>query len=367
MPLLTEDRKEEYIKFLQTNPKGHFLQSPEWARVKTEWKNEVVLSLDKDGKIKGSMSLLIRPFKNITSMMYSPRGPVCDPHDKETFDDLIAQAKEVAKKYHSFILVLDPDIPSSDEEFKNIAKEAGFKISEDAKDFSQMIQPRYVFRLNVKDKTEEELMASFHEKWRYNIRLAGRKGVEVVEGNRDDIAKFHEIMLTTGVRDNFLIRPLEYFEKMYDELAPKGYMKLLMAKYNGEIIAAVIPIIYGNKVWYLYGASSNEYRNVMPNYLLQWAQIKLALENHCDIYDFRGVSGHVDEGHPQYGIYKFKKGFNGDFVEFCGELSMVLNPFMNFIYNTFVKRIRAVKIRANQKKEDKEFEKRENESKESKE
>ncbi len=359
MPLLKEEQREEYIHFLKTHPKGHFLQTPEWAKVKKEWINEVVVSLDESGKIKGSMSLLIRPFKKITSMMYSPRGPVCDIHDKETFQDLVNQAKEVAKKYHSFILVLDPDVPSSDDEFKDIVKKIGFKISEDAKDFSQMIQPRYVFRLDVKDKTEEELMASFHEKWRYNIRLAGRKGVKIIEGGRDDVKKFHEIMLTTGVRDNFVIRPLEYFERMYDELAPKGYMKLLMAEYNGEIIAAVIPIIYGNKVWYLYGASSNEFRNVMPNYLLQWEQIKLAIANHCDIYDFRGVSGHVDETNPQYGIYKFKKGFNGEFVEFIGELNMVLNPFMNFLYNKVVKKIRANEIRKKQEEENKMFEERE--------
>lgn len=360
MPLLTEERKEEYIKFLQTNPKGHFLQSPEWAKVKKDWKNEVVLSLDKDGKIKGSMSLLIRSQMGF-SIVYSPRGPVCDPHDKETFEDLINQAKEVAKKHKGFRLVLDPDIPSDDEEFKKIAREVGFSISDDAKDFSQMIQPRYVFRLNVKDKTEEELMASFHEKWRYNIRLAGRKGVKIVEGGRDDIKKFHDIMLTTGVRDSFLIRPYEYFVRMYDELAPKGYLKLLLAEYEGNIIAGVVTIIYGNKVWYLYGASSNEHRNVMPNYLLQWEQIRLAVDNKCDIYDFRGVSGHVDEGHPQYGIYKFKKGFNGDFVEFVGELRMTLNPFMDFVYEKIVKPIRAIKIRKNQKEENKTFEEREKE------
>lgn len=357
--LLTKEREEEYIEFLKTNPKGHFLQTPEWAKVKTEWQNEVVLSLDENGKIKGSMSLLIRKFKGLTSIVYSPRGPVCDPHDKATFEDLINQTKQVAKKYHAFRLVLDPDIKSDDEEFKKIAREIGFKISENAKDFAQMIQPRYVFRLDVKGKTEEELMASFHEKWRYNIRLAGRKGVKVVEGGRDDIAKFHEIMLTTGVRDNFLIRPLSYFQKMYDELVPKGYMKLLLAEYDGKIIAGVIPIIFGNKVWYLYGASSNDYRNVMPNYLLQWEQIKLAVENKCDIYDFRGVSGHVDEGHPQYGIYRFKKGFNGEFVEFVGELRMVLNPFMDFVYEKIVRPLRGIKIRSNQKKEDKEFEQRE--------
>ena len=89
----------------------------------------------------------------------------------------------------------------------------------------------------------------------------------------------------------------------------------------------------------------------MPNYLLQWEQIKLALANKCDIYDFRGVSGHVDENHPQYGIYKFKKGFNGDFVEFVGELYMVLNPFMNFVYDKFGMAYRKFQIKKAMKKE----------------
>ena len=352
MILVDDSNREKYIEFLQKHKKGHFLQSPEWAKVKSEWTNEVILVEDENGNIKGSMSLLIRRFKNIASIMYSPRGPVCDTHDKETFAALVKDAKTLAKKYRSFIFRVDPDISNEDEEFKNIAREIGFQIREGAKDFSEVIQPRYVFRLDVAGKTEEELLKSFHEKTRYNIRLASRKGVTVREGNRDDLKIFHKIMIETGVRDNFLIRPLKYFEKMYDELAPK-YMKVLIAMYEDKPIAAVIPIIYGNKVWYLYGASSNEYRNVMPNYLLQWEQIKLALANNCDIYDFRGVSGHVDENHPQYGIYKFKKGFNGDFVEFVGELYMVLNPFMNFIYEKFVVPVRKMKIRKAMKEEKK--------------
>ena len=350
MILVDDSNREKYIEFLQKHKKGHFLQSPEWAKVKSEWINKVILVEDEKGNIKGSMSLLIRNFKNITSIMYSPRGPVCDPHDKETFEALVKDAKELAKQYKSFIFRVDPDISNEDEEFKKIAREIGFKIKEDVKDFNEVIQPRYVFRLDVAGKTEEELLKSFHEKTRYNIRLASRKGVTVREGNRDDLKIFHKIMIETGVRDNFLIRPLEYFEKMYDELAPK-YMKVLIAMYEDKPIAAVIPIIYGNKVWYLYGASSNEYRNVMPNYLLQWEQIKLALANNCDIYDFRGVSGHVDENHPQYGIYKFKKGFNGDFVEFVGELYMVLNPFMNFMYDKFGMFYRKIQIRKAMKKE----------------
>ena len=350
MKLVDDSNREKFIEFNQKHPKGHFLQSPEWAKLKSEWKNEVVLSEDKDGNIKGAMSILIRkvPYIN-SSIMYSPRGPVCDIHDKETFQELVDGAKELAKKYNAFIFRVDPDIPDNDEEFKKIAQEVGFKLKEDVKDFNEVIQPRYVFRLNVKDKTEEELLKSFHEKTRYNIRLAGRKGVTIRDGNREDLKDFYKIMQETGNRDNFLIRPLEYFEKMYDCMG-KDYLRVIMADYNGKPISGAIAIYYGNKVWYLYGASSNENRNVMPNYLVQWEMIKWALEKKCDIYDFRGVSGHVDEHHPQYGIYKFKKGFNGDFVEFVGELYMVFKPLTNFAFNTLGEAYRNLQIKKARKK-----------------
>ena len=103
MILVNDDNREKYIDFLQKHKKGHFLQSPEWAKVKDGWINETILVEDDSGNIKGSMMLLIRSFKGITSIMYSPRGPVCDPHDKETFETLVRDAKILAKKYKSFI------------------------------------------------------------------------------------------------------------------------------------------------------------------------------------------------------------------------------------------------------------------------
>lgn len=344
MILVNKDNIEKYKSFLQSHPKGHFLQSPEWAEVKKDWTNEIILVEDKNGNIKGSLSILIRkvPFFNKT-IMYSPRGPVCDIHDKETIKKLTDDAKELAKKHKAMVLRIDPDIKSSDSEFRNIIQELGFKVKDNAKSFSDGIQPRYVFRLDVKNKSEEELLKSFHEKTRYNIRLATRKGVIVKEGKREDLKDFHDIMMETGSRDNFTIRSLEYFQKMYDVLQPKGYMKLLMAYYEDKPIAGVIPIMYGNKVWYLYGASSNKYRNVMPNYLLQWEMIKMSLERNCDIYDFRGVEGILDESHPGYGIYKFKKGFKGEFTEFIGEVYMVFNPVVNFIFEKSLKFMRTIR------------------------
>ena len=90
-------------------------------------------------------------------------------------------------------------------------------------------------------------------------------------------------------------------------------------------MAGTLAIHYGNKVWYLYGASANQYRNVMPNYQLQWEMIRWALECGCDIYDFRGVSGDLSPENPLYGLYLFKKGFSGELCEFCGQLEMIYN------------------------------------------
>jgi lipid II:glycine glycyltransferase (peptidoglycan interpeptide bridge formation enzyme) len=305
------------------------MQSPEWTKVKSNWKNEIVIIEDQDKNIKGSMSILIRkiPFFKYT-IMYSPRGPVCDWDDKETFKDLLDGAKQLAKKYNSYVLKIDPDIGKENEKFGQIVRELGFKVKNDSKNF-EGIQPRFVFRLDIKDKTEEEIMAGFHHKTRYNIRLAERKGVTVKLGDRKDLSQFHKVMQETGVRDEFVIRSLEYFEKMYDCLAPE-HLRLYLAYHEDKLIAGTIAILYGDKVWYLYGASSNEYRNVMPNYLLQWEMIKWAVENGCHIYDFRGVSGDLDESNPLYGLYKFKKGFNGDFTEFIGELDLIFSPFINF-------------------------------------
>ena len=149
-------------------------------------------------------------------------------------------------------------------------------------------------------------------------------------------------MVETRKRDDFIIRSLDYFEKMYDCLAP-NHMKLLMAYHEEKPIAGIIPIMYGNKTWYLYGASSNSHRNLMPNYLLQWTAIKQAINDKKEIYDFRGVSGVVDENHPQYGLYRFKKGFGAEFTEFIGEVYMPYKPVIYKLYKFAEKAFRTLR------------------------
>ena len=342
MRFVTKETEQEYNEFLESHERCNFQQSLEWGKVKTAWTKEVILAEDEDGKIIGSVCVWIRKMPIFGNLMYASRGPVCDIHDKAVLEQLTEGARQLAKKYKAFVFRMEPDVKKDDQEFRKIVEEIGYKIKDDAKDFKDEIQPRFVFKLDIKGKTEEEILKNCHQKTRYNIRLATKKGVEIKEGTRDDFAAFHKIMIETGERDGFIVRSQEYFEKMYDELAPK-HMKLLMAYHEGKPISGIILIMYGKTTWYLYGASSNSHRNLMPNYLLQWTGISEAIQNGHEVYDFRGVSGVVDENHPQYGLYRFKKGFGAEFIEFIGEVYLPFKPLKYKMYKFAEKTFRTLR------------------------
>ncbi len=322
---ITEKTLPEYEAFVQSHPKGNFAQSYLWGKQKPMWQWDAIAVRGEDGAIRGSLAVMTRKVPGIgRTLMYGCRGPVCDLDDRETFSQLLDGAKVLAKKYKSYVIKIDPDVPSSNTAFSSMLQSFGFRAKEGGKNF-EAVQPRYVFRLNVEGKTEEELLANFHQKWRYNIRLAERKGVTVRICGKEMVPAFSDLMLTTGVRDGFVTRKPEYFAAMLDNLGE--HARLYMAfDPNDTPIAGTLAIHYGDKVWYLYGASSNEHRNLMPNYLLQWRMIQWAVETNCRIYDFRGVSGDVSEDNPLYGLFRFKQGFGGDFTEFVGEMDLVLSP-----------------------------------------
>lgn len=317
----------EYEEFNSTCKKGHFAQSVLWSKLKTDWNFEAVIVRDDGGKIVGTVGVLIRSVPLFhANMMYAPRGPVCDVHDRTVMQKLADGLNALAKKYHAYILKMDPDVKSDDAEFADICRCLGFTLPEQSKNF-EGVQPQYVFRLYLNGRNEEELLASFHQKTRYNIRVALKKGVTVKIEDESKVDDFYKIMLETGIRDDFVIRSASYFRSLLRDLGE--HARLYMAYLDSKPIAGTIAIHYGNKVWYLYGASSDSYRNVMPNYLLQFEMIKWAVDVGADIYDFRGVSGDISEDNPLYGLYRFKKGFNGEFTEFIGELQMIYRPGLN--------------------------------------
>lgn len=315
------ENAQEFDSFVRSHPKGHMMQTSAWGKVKKEWEWAGFISRDADGKIKGVCAVLLRqipmtPFK----MMYAPRGPVCDLADKETVTELITAAREYGVKNKAYTLKIDTDTLASNEEYVNHLKSLGFTFMDHTKDFNT-IQARYILRLDVEGKTEEEVMASFHPKTRYNARLAARKGVTVEIKGIEACEEFHDLMLVTGERDNFATRDTSYFRRIMEAFGDDA--RIYMAYYEGKAIAGALDVHCGDKVWYVYGASSNEYRNVMPNYLVQWEMIKWAIEEKCRCYDFRG--GYPDETSTLHGIFKFKYGFTNDYMELMGEADLILN------------------------------------------
>ena len=331
MPVLdfnNEEEVKEYEDFILNHEGTSFMQDLNWGKVKSNWKQEAIY-LREDGKIVAAMMLLIQPVPLNSTFIYAPRGPVCDVYDIDLVNRLIKEAEPVAKKYKSYVLKFDPQV-IYDEKLDNMYKKAGYKTTGYKPDADDLIQPGHNMVLNIDGKTEEELMKSFAEKTRYNIRLSGRKGV-TVRYSRDveDLKKFYEIYEVTTIRDKIGKRPYDYFERMleaYDETK----LRIYIAEHEGQALAAAIATNIGGELFYVYGASSNEKRNLMPYYAMQMAMIRWGIETGCKTYNFGGVLN-LD---PNNGLYKFKIGFCREegLEEYIGEINKVYKPFIYFLY-----------------------------------
>ena len=347
--IITKENRAEVQKmetFVKHHEKSHFLQVPAWADVKEAWDWRGILAYE-DGQIVGAMSVLIRLLPMGFSLMYAPRGPVCDRNDPYTMAGLLGAADDLAVTVNALEFLTDPDESDSNQNFRELMQAQGFREQENA-GFDN-VQAQHVFRLHLIGKTEDSVFADFCQKTRYNIRVAMRKGVqiriypgneEIPEAERD---AFNRLMQETGSRDHFIPRQKEYYRKVFDALGQEAV--LFMAYLEEEPIAGTIGVYSGGKGWYLYGASSNSHRNVMPNYLLQWEMVKMALERHSVFYDFRGVPGELTEENPLYGLYRFKKGFGGTYTKFVGLFARRYRPLVAGSFDAALRCFRFLRAR----------------------
>lgn len=309
-----------YTRFVRGHSSGHFLQDPAWADAKPGWQWQAVAACGDDGEILGAMSVLLRRLPMGLCVAYAPRGPVCDRADTAVVGTLLEGVKDLARRNRCILTYLDPDEPESNGEFSAYMRSQGFCLRHS--DGFGGVQPQSVFRIDLRGKDEAALLASFAQKTRYNIRLAQRRGVTITRfpGSKpiapEALDAFSDLMKTTGERDGFLVRGRDYFQRMLSALGDSAVLYLAQAQ--GKTLAGTIAVFYGGKAWYAYGASSNESRGSMPNYLLQWQMICDALEKQCVFYDFRGVPGTGEPTDPLYGLYRFKKGFGGVHTRFAG-------------------------------------------------
>jgi lipid II:glycine glycyltransferase (peptidoglycan interpeptide bridge formation enzyme) len=183
---------------------------------------------------------------------------------------------------------------------------------------------------------EKAILAGMKEKWRYNIRLAGRKGITVRRATEQaDIDAFYKLYITTSNRDQFFIHPQAFYEKilrLFDEDG-RDHAALFLAEYEGKPIAGTIILWLGPWSWYMYGASANEQRERMPNHLLQWTSMQWAKSKGCHYYNFRGIPDMLEEGQELWGVYVFKRGFGGYAMRSLETHELVYNPLVYQVYH----------------------------------
>jgi lipid II:glycine glycyltransferase (peptidoglycan interpeptide bridge formation enzyme) len=171
-------------------------------------------------------------------------------------------------------------------------------------------QPRSSWLLDI-SPPEESLLHGMKQKTRYNLRLAAKKGVCVSEARPGNVSEFYALYRETAERDGFFVHPLPVYQRMFALFWRTGRFCLLFARYQEKLIGAVTLLRLGSTCWYLHGASSHEYRNLMAPHLLQWEGMRWARDGGCTLYDFRAVPDELREDQDMYGVYRFKEGFGG--------------------------------------------------------
>ena len=216
-----------------------------------------------------------------------------------------------------------------------LAKSAKVKIRKNKVD----IQPPDSTFLDL-SKSEDDLLASMKNKWRYNIRYAAKHDVSVravtavsLEFEKD-LDSFYSLYKITADRDGIGLHPKSYYKDLLERGtksenssdAEKTKITLYIASHENEDLAAIITLFQNNESIYLYGCSGNAKRNLMPSYLLQWTAIQDAKAFGSKLYDFYGMPPTDDENHPMHGLYLFKTGFGGAHVHRPGSFDIPLSP-----------------------------------------
>ncbi|MFA6992769.1 MAG: peptidoglycan bridge formation glycyltransferase FemA/FemB family protein [Candidatus Gracilibacteria bacterium] len=315
--ILTKSEEKKWDDFVYTHPLATIHQTSAWGhfqeKIAARGKYWIVV-LENNGKIIGGSMVIRHVMAKGYSWLYCARGPLLDYHSKnlqEQIDEIIKILSPIAKSEKAIFIRIDPPLEKSNTKNKGYLNLKSFKIS------NHGFQPEHTLILDI-TKSEDEILAQMKPKGRYNIGLAKKKGVTIHKSKDTDA--FHKILNETTTRDNFHGHNKDFYENMINTLNGDGrstpLAELYLAKFEGKSIAGIITTFYKNTAVYYYGASSNEHRETMAPYLLQWIAIKDAKEKGLKSYDFLGIAPEGAANHPWAGVTEFKLKFGGARIDY---------------------------------------------------
>ena len=353
-------------------PNPHFLQTYEWGRVKAKygwsplyavWTEDQfsVISDPPAGTLQSSVpnncvaaalilkrQIIRNGFAARLSILYSPKGPLLDWANESLRRRVVNDLQSYAKKQNAIFLKMDPDVmlgtgvPDSEGDVPenngqvvmSELKRGGWEYSSDQIQFKNTV----VIDLHP---TEEELLARMKQKTRYNVRLAGKKGVTLRVGTKDDLPVLYKMYAETSMRDGFVIRDEGYYQTVWNLFmdSDEPTCEPLIAEVDGEPVAAIFVFYFAERAYYVYGMSRSVHREKMPTYLLQWEAMKRAKAKGCTAYDLWGAPEVFDESDSMWGVYRFKEGLGGKVVRTLGAYDFAPSPLWYKLYSEVIPRV----------------------------
>jgi len=319
-------------------PGAHVLQSWAWGELKAGfgWRAQRLAAGPACAQV------LYRSLPGgLGAIAYVPKGPLIDLSAGDGWQGFLDAVRPLARQQRAVGLKIEPNL-EDDAALAQQLRAVGFQPS------PQPVQPQRTILVDLAAEPEV-LLGRMKQKTRYNIRLAGRKGVTVRPGDESDLPAFYRLLETTAARDGFGIHSQAYYEMAHRLFVPAGQGRLLLAEYKGQLLAGLVVLAWGETACYMYGASSSEHRNLMPTYLLQWQAMLWARERGCRYYDLWGVPDEEEatleaefsqRSGGLWGVYRFKRGFGGRLVRTVGAWDLVYAPLRYRLYTLAVRWLR---------------------------
>jgi lipid II:glycine glycyltransferase (peptidoglycan interpeptide bridge formation enzyme) len=317
---------------ISTLPHAHILQSWTWGEFKSRYGWSARRFVWNNGQAAAQV-LTRTALRGLIRVLYVPKGPLLNWADAALRAQVLNDLQALARRERAVFIKLDPDITEIPSELEH------WRLS------AEQIQFRNTVTLDL-TRPETELLAAMKPKTRYNIRLAEKKGVRVRAGTVGDLDLLYRLYAETSVRDGFVIRAADYYRDAWGRFITAGLAQPFVAEVGGadlasapEPVSALILFKFAQTAWYMYGMSRALHRDKMPNHLLQWEALRWAKANGCDVYDFWGAPDELVETDPLWGVWKFKEGFAGQFVQHIGAWDYAPSPLLYRLYTVVLPRV----------------------------
>lgn len=315
--------QDEHWDFVLAQPphSGAFLQTPAWAEYQRRLGNTTKELVYVYANRVAAICVLVRsPLPANFFYWLAPKGPrfsstLTLAQQQEASADLFAYLK----RENGVFFRLEPAVkPAAVKKVKEVNPRATVMVK---------LEPDFA-----------EILASMHEKTRYNMRLAERRGLKFRWGESEDFQKFWQLLEATSKREGFKTHQRQHYQVMFDIFAKeplttkKIACRLGLVEYQGALLAASLVLVANSQATYLHGASTRERRDLMAPYMLHGSTIRLLKEAGIASYDMWGVQP-KDGSLPNWsGFTRFKMGWGGEYWEDPGTFDYVIRPLPYLMY-----------------------------------